>query len=422
MMAIKRWILVIGAATAFCPTATLAQDWLFKKTDCPTADARVSNDIVRDRLFEKAGLRLSTKTALLLANGQLGAETAARFRDCSQREDEERPACSDQDKAFEVLFGLANSAINPPLADDSLLARASLNPSAPASLELRVVGFLNGTADWLSFKCSKAIEPGPSSPPAPPLKQDLEIIIAKAEGDAAKAFDKRDFASVSFDHDGLTDETGLTADVFVGFGARNTASPLIGFISYQRRTPSSKGNDLAIGASYTTYFEGLGGPGAFNSFNALVAWETDDRFRSSLWRAQFGWSPQPIFCERANIPAQFYMSCDATLVIDHSNVVDPGRKEKLISRESFTRGGADLRFEVWKGRGDKLGFYTFATTYSVRSDFTDADADADLFTASIGIKTGDKSRFKVSLDYSVGEDLTSLEEIETVKLSFGYRQ
>mgnify|MGYP001809758220 CR=1 FL=1 len=412
--------LAVGAVLALVPAVAMAADELFEKKDCWPENGAVpiANDTVRDRLIKQAGIKLSMKTAQLLANGQLGSEAVSMAEDCSRRRPEEKQ-CDEEQNALVALFGYANDALSTKPGDEVRLVYANYGPTAPEDADLRIAAFLNGTADWVTFRCAKAIPKPPEEPPIPPRKPGLQVVIAKSEADASKGFAKREFASVALEHDGLENETAFTADIFIGVGKRDSASPLLGFVSYQRKSPSSEGNDLAFGVSYTTYFKGLTDG---DTFSALGAWETDDRFRSSLWRAQVGWSPLLAVCDNRNIPGQLYLSCDATLILDYSDVVDPGRKEALQTRESFTRAGVDLRFEVWKGRGDKQGFYTFSTSYSRRHDLTDADADADLFTASLGIKTGDKSRFKVSLDYSEGRDLTSLEREETLKLSFGYRQ
>lgn len=406
-----------GALLALVPAASMAADSLFEDKDCPTRDAQVSNETVRDRLIKQSGIKLSMKTAGLLANGQLGSEAVSTAAECSRR-----PAakpCDDEQNTLVALFDYANDALSTVPDEEPRLAYAAYALTAPGDADLRIAAFLNGTADWVAFRCAKVVPTRPEDPPPPPKRPGLQIVIAKSEADASKGFAKREFASVALEHDGLENETAFTADVFIGIGKRDSATPLLGFLSYQRKSPSSEGNDLAFGVSYTTYFKGLTDG---DTFSALAAWETDDRFRSSLWRGQIGWSPLLAFCDHKNIPGQLYLSCDATLIVDYSDVVDAGRKEALQTRDSFTRTGADLRFEVWKGRVNKLGFYTFSTAYSLRQDLTNADADADLFTASLGIKTGDKSRFKISLDYSEGRDLTSLQREETLKLTFGYRQ
>lgn len=416
-----RWSALTAMITVM-PSVGMASDLseLLKASDCPERGAVISNDLFLDRVLDKSGLKLSSQTASLLSSGALGVTARSKVAKCAPElaTGQTPAACKESDKALYEAYSAAAILLDRLTwnSDDIVV---EFGPDRPTSRDDTAVAVLNRQMGWMRIVCRRAFPPGDSPPPLPPAAKGWTFAAGKTEADASRTLDKREYATVGLDTDQVADTSVFSADVFLGFGRWDTLAPRSVFLSYQRKTPSSNLNDLAFGVSAAKPFSGLGGT---NYVTGLLAWETDDKFRSSAWRAQAGWSPQFAFCEESTEPLAFYFNCDIAAVVDYSDVLRAGRKEKLLTRESFTRGGVDLKLEAWWARGEKLGFLTFATTYSMREDLTDADASADLFTASVGIKTGDKSQFKFSLDYSNGEDLTSLEEINTIKLSLGYRQ
>jgi hypothetical protein len=394
------------AATAFASASA---------KDC--VNAVVPNGTLRDQLFTASGLTFSAELAEAFASHRLGEKAAEAAAICLD------DSCKGSKRKLADLYEAARPlADQQPLAPDGFTAQVAADAPAPAT---RPIAFLNGDWDWISLRCpaaTLATTDGQTQTPA--KKQGLDQpawVIAKTEDDAGKAFNKRAFATFGYSSDRLTDKSTYDIDLFIGY-----ARPILTdraqlefqpYLSFQRHS-SKKVDDLALGAALTWY------PGFNGDMVQLKsAWESDHKFKSSVWRADLGWTP-PLFegCARSTIPGERFATCELTLVGDYAEINDPGDKADLLTLKSFARLGANLNLAFGKSLGEDLGFVILTGGYQTRASVSGDDADADLATVSLGYAPGAASHFKVSIDYTNGRDLSSLEKEEKVVLTVGFRR
>lgn len=411
-------LLAAAAGLVALPGAALAATAFgaLEAKDC--VGGVVPNAVARDKLFEASGLTFSAELVDDFTHNRLGTKAEDAAATCND------DTCKGAKRKLADLFEAAR-----PLRDAEPLApegfKAVINPAAMPPRDDRPAAFLNGNWPWLTLRCTAAAVPVPTPVVTKPDKKKAieqpAWVIAKTEEDAGKAFDKRAFASLGYSTDRLTDKSTYDFDVFVGY-----ATPILTdraqvefqpFASLQRHS-EKKVDDLAFGTAFT-WFPGDNG----DVLQLKGAWESDHELKSSVWRADLGWTP-PLFnaCERSTVPGKHFAVCELTLAADYADIQDAGEKEGLLKLKSFTRLGANLNLTFGQSMGKDLGFVVFTGGYQTRASVSGSDADADLATASIGYTPGDASHFKISIDYTNGRDLTSLEKQEKVVLTVGFRR
>jgi hypothetical protein len=385
-----------------------------KATDC--VDGIAVNTALRDKVVAGAKVPLTVPIATALVENRLGTLARQAERDCLGKE------CEGADRALadlhHNLLGLADAS---PLGPEgfSITINAA---TAPARVD-RAEAFLNGKADWLMVRCpaapvmaDKPGKPGrrPSEPEAP------DLVLGKNEDDAGKDFAKRGFASIGFSSDREADETQWDIDAFLGFSAPilglGNALELQPFASFQYHT-GKKVDDLSLGGAVMWYPNNSG-----HLVRLKGAWETDHRFKSSLWRADLGWTP-PLLdaCERSTVPDRSFANCEITFVTDFESVANAGDKADLLKLNNFVRLGMDTRFVYGHSVGEKFGFVIASAGFSFRQDPSGSKSDAELFTASLGLTPSSQGAWKISLDYTKGRDLTDLTKQDKLVVSIGFR-
>lgn len=387
-----------------------------KATDC--VDGVVPTATLRDKAIEAAKVPLTVPIATALVEGRLGTVARKAWGDCRGKE------CKGAEAALNTLhhglLGLADAA---PLVPKGFAIEVD-QAAAPARVD-RAAAFLNGNFAWVVVRCPATTvrtntgttpdrqERRPSEPEAP------AFVIAKTEDDMGKDLEKRGFASIGFSSDRLADKMQWDIDAYAGFNAPilTTEFEIEPFVGFQYHT-GKKVDDLSFGGALLWY------PGNSGHLIRLKgAWETDHRFKSSLWRGDIGWTP-PILdraCEGATVPDRSFANCEITLVADYSSVANPGSKADLLGMTDFFRVGGDVRFTYGRSLGDKLGFVVGTVGFSFRQDPSGPRGDAELFTASLGLQPSDKGNWKISIDYTNGRDLTELSRQDMIVLSVGFR-
>jgi hypothetical protein len=408
----------VAAILAVAATGSAHAGELFsglKSSDC--ADGVVVNSALRDKVLADAKVPLTVPVATGLVEGRLGTLARKAERDCLGK------ICEGADLALANLHhSLLELAAATPMVPDGFAISVD-GVSAPLRVD-RAENFLNGRWDWVKVRCTvaptmqtvqtKKPDPRPSNATKP------ELVIAKTEDDAGKDFGKRAFASIGLSSDREANETTWDIDAFVGF-----SSPLLGlgselelqpFASFQYHT-GKEVDDLSVGGAVMWY------PGNSGHLVRLKgAWETDHRFKSSLWRADLGWTP-PLLdaCERSSVPGKHYANCELTFVADYANIAAAGDKADLLKLKNFARVGMDTRFTYGHSVGEDFGFVIASAGFSFRRDPSGSKGDAELFTASLGLTPSDQGKWKISLDYTKGRDLTELTKQDKILITLGFR-
>lgn len=390
-----------------------------KAGDC--RDGQVPNAVLRDAVLAAEKVPLTVPIATALVENRLGTLAREKETDCLGRE------CKDADDALQKLHHnlLALSDAQPLVPAGFTIA---IDAAAAPPREARVETFLNGQWSWLSVRCATtlagttppSVKPEPEKPSRPSDPEPAQIVLAKTEEDAGKDFGKRGFASFGVSSDREADETAWDIDAYLGLDA-----PFLGlgselelqpFVSLQYHT-QKKVDDLSFGGALMWY------PGNAGHLVRLKgAWETDINFRSSVWRSDLGWTP-PWFdlCEEQSVPDRVFANCELTLVGDIQNISDAGSKEALLKLDSFGRAGFDLRLAYGRSVGEKFGFVTAGAGFSLRRNPGSSQGNAELFTASLGLSPSDAGAWKISIDYTVGRDLTELTKQDKIVLTVGFR-
>ncbi len=169
------------------------------------------------------------------------------------------------------------------------------------------------------------------------------------------------------------------------------------------------------------------GPGltiGLPAYTASMQYITDiEQFESDQWFWDV--NADVLGIDRIGLFVDTFVTMQA--VIDHSNVNETGDKEKLakalagISGDSFSRLGYNLRLysKLWKNEDWGL---VLDTQLKYRDTFSDANADADLIDVKLSWVPEGESNWSYGLTYERGEKLTTLDEVESWKLSVKYKQ
>jgi hypothetical protein len=379
----------------------------------------VSNEVLRDRALAEAKVPLTNAVATALVQGRLGA-MAEKALACGMN-------CKGTDATLNTLyFQLQGLTENLPRAADGFSIHID-DRRAPA-LEARAAAFLNGNWDWLRVTCSfspEAAEGGrpPGRAPNPPNGGGgIDVLLGKSEEDVGKSFDKRGFATLGYSNDFEAGKESWTLDAYLAL-----RGPALGedrdlefqpFTSFQYNS-GKKVDDLAFGGALIWRPTGGG-----DRIRLTGAWETDHRFDASLWRGDIGFSPvaPAKLCQRRNELDTRYFLCEVTLLGDFERVSAAGGKADLAKLTDFFRIGGDAHFTYGELLSPKLGYVVFTTGFSLRENLSAGDADATLFSASLGLTPAKTGAWKFSFDYTRGRDLTSLVKEDKLVLSIGFRQ
>lgn len=402
---------------------------VLKPGDC-LPDGVVSNLTLRERWIADKKVPLSTDLAVALTSGRLGGLARSALAACATGD------CKPDQKALAELFNEATDVFSADWSGDpdhTLTideARAPDRTSQYAN-QTRAEVFLNGQADWAVIRCTPARlqvalqEPSPKPKPSPFIQH---LVIGGAVSDIAASFDKRGFATLGYSNDNAAGSESISADIMVGWkplaiARRGTFEQidLAPYVEYERKSADTRDkelNDLTFGASLLGF--GRWGGDASYSWTLSGAWQTDDRFNSSLGKAEFGLQPPSLGACSRRSSGTFALRCSGRVVLDYVDVGDAGDKPKLATISEYGRAGLDLETLAAWDIGPN-GVVTFRTAYQVRRDVTDADADAELWTVELGLQPSKTSAFNMSLGFTDGEALTSLTATEQFQIKLGFR-
>lgn len=319
----------------------------------------------------------------------------------------------------------------PPTADDD------------AEVNARIVEFLSLHANpWLRIHCTQvaSTDGGASNPgqnqrePVNPVLSYLSQIRIGRDLDGAQGdeLSDRTFATLSGKDDHANDTSEWS---FEGLALFPTLLDLAGnaelapYVGYHRSVTSDTTdddiNDLTFGALLSFSFQGVNGSWApqHHGFDGSLEWVTDDRFRSSVTRAELTYRPiwGGLYGNSRRIHGCLGAFCawDVALVADFAEIEDAGDKTTLANMNQYARFGAnlDVGYYVELSQGE----IALTGNYRTRQSLNDNGGDAERFTASLGYTPGDDGHVSLSIDYVNGDDLTTLEREAYWALSLGFR-
>lgn len=324
----------------------------------------------------------------------------------------------------------------------------------PASRTDRIAAFFDLSHDTYALQCVGAPPPPPISAPviaaipnteAAPKKGLRAAIshwrIASTVNETEKDdYTKRDPARLSYvdnaaDSAPVISAKGvIAAPAIITWGDQTVANRGFGdirpFAGYERISsvnPGSEVNNLDLGLRGHFRFARNDGKEAYIG-GLTAAYETDDRFQSSLTRFEASLSlPLKAWTDRT-FPGNGSSECvicqtaNMTLVTDYVDVSDPGEKLALIDLPQYARAGFDAQWDVRLNRGkDKPGF-GLNVQYSRRDDLRGDGATASRMISRAAYYPTPQSHYVFGLEYDKGEDLISLSTIDRWMLTWGYRQ
>jgi hypothetical protein len=325
----------------------------------------------------------------------------------------------------------------------------------PASRTGRIAAFFDLSHDTYALQCLAAPPPPPISAPviaAQPAPEDgkpktglraaiSHWRIASTVNETEKDdYTKRDPARLSYvdnaaDSAPVISAKGvIAAPAIITWGDQTVATRGFGdirpFAGYERIScvnPGSDVNNLDFGLRGHFRFARNDGKEAYIG-GLTAAYETDDRFQSSLTRFEASLSlPLKAWTDRT-FPGNGSSECvicqtaNMTLVTDYVNVSDPGEKVALLNLPQYARAGFDAQWDVRLNRGkDKPGF-GLNVQYSRRDDLSGEGATASRMISRAAYYPTPQSHYVFGLEYDKGEDLISLSTIDRWMLTWGYRQ
>ena len=327
--------------------------------------------------------------------------------------------------------------------------------SEPVTRPERIAAFFDLSHDTYALQCLAAPPPPPISAPviaAVPAPEDVKpkkglrgVVsrwrIASTVNETEKDdYTKRDPARLSY-VDSATDiepvisaKGVIAAPAIITWGDQAVATKGFGdirpFAGYERISsvdPASEVNNLDLGLRGHFRFARNDGKEAYIG-GLTAAYETDDRFKSSLTRFEASLSlPLKAWTDRT-FPGNGSSKCvicqtaNMTLVTDYVEVSDPGDKLALLDLPQYARLGFDAGWDVRLNRGkDKPGF-GFNVQYSRRDDLRGDGATASRMISRAAYYPTPQSHYVFGLEYDKGEDLISFSNIDRWMLTWGYRQ
>jgi hypothetical protein len=340
-------------------------------------------------------------------------------------------------------------------------------PEAPAD---RIAAFYDLSRATYRIRCIGAPPPPPDapqvvaalpeapaqapSPAASPDKPDKaervphglfgalsKIRIASAIAETDKSdYTKRDPAKLSYVRNAANDDAVLSVkavavtpaiaswgdadDKASGYG---TIKPFVGYERISSQSHSSEINNVDLGLRGQYRFGQYDGLPAFNGALS-AAYETDDRFKSSLTRIEATLSPPWAAWLRERHLIQEDKNCvwcqssGLTLTTDYVHVGNPGDKTALYDLPQFARVGFDAGWSVqWKPHPD-MASLGLDVQLADRQDVTGNSATASRLTTRATYYPSAASHVVLGLQYDKGKDLSSLTPIDTWMITWGYRQ
>lgn len=429
-----RYFRPIFSVCAGAPALAFASDLLAQplapfEASCPTTGPELvlTHDDIVASLMVNAGVAPNAAVRQVMAIGQLGSYAADPDEYRTTHPDLNLPPDRNRSRAYAQLLLAANRLAHDGPADRHSRVWARQTGDWPEGVHPNV-SLLNGPASWLAVGCRATSTQAtnnsdPSSVPALLIGGDLSDLLGAPIG-------KRTFATLSYLWNGETDDSQIEADIVIGFPSPLSGSPwtqpLRPYLTYQRRTGANPLNDLSLGVS-ARYFLPNNQPLYFSA-----EYMTDDAFDSSAWRAELRYFPSWLnFCgtspwredeaQEVDAPSEgIGMMCSINLAVDHTYVEDPGDKTTLAALTDYTRWGGGVSVTAWHNLRDQSQIQA-AIGYDLREPFDGRLGDAARGWARVTFIPSIQSRFSFNLDYSNGEDLTSLVQAEILKASIGFR-
>lgn len=396
-------LLFTGAAlAAFVAGPALAATPLTPITayECPAQSAVVPPDMVRAAYLQSAKVLVDGEVARRLTGGGFATYTYEREQ---------------KDKAYAKLISeVENLVMDGPRFSGPLLTVTVDEAAAPADSATRVSQFLDGQASWMTVSCAKGPKPTPAWTDG--------IIVTETTADLGDTKLKdRGFATFSYIGNLADDTSVIEADVVVGLPGftSGVASPwqIRPYAAYKRRTdPKKPVNDLSFGLNWTQYVTDWELP-----LNVSGEFMTDDDFEADAHRFEVSLG-LPLLSECFNeLPDPHGAQCSTYVVYDHVGIDDPGGKPSLVALSDFDRVGAGIRLTYWRILPNDARIEATAS-YDFRTAFDGDDGDAEITRLKLALIPSETSHFSFTIEYANGEEIRSLTESETIKLSLGYRR
>lgn len=427
-----------GAAFAFTLMAGAAHATEWTVADCTNGE--LNFETFQTWRMELAGLG-PREMQYVRAQGALGDQVDAASTYCNDPDlpDAARGECTrglpgKLSSMFQATNTLANDARRRPDLQEGYSLRRDV-PNPVVDQRARIIAALNGPVSWLGVRCPSTdgpVEPDPITVTSIFDSITEHLIVGKSEEDATRSdMADREFATLSITDDRAAEEETTEINLFLGWqfpmmeaGANNDITyRVVPFISLQKTSVErdepgpEETDDLTFGISVPTVWRG-------NIFAPSLKWETDTDFESSVTALRLDWSPEWLLprCFRAYWSTTIRFRCDYAVVVDYSDVGDAGEKSDLEDINQFARAGFDVGFDYYHDLGEGPAQINFGVNYQRRESLNDEGGDADLLSAVLQILPGDESHFSFGIEYTHGEDLTSLEPDETTMLRIGYRR
>ena len=377
-------------------------------------DNEVSLEALRGALIDAAKLEFTMATMELARNGKLGDEA---FKHYDAADDKKKPNLTPLFEATRYVLGDAGMAALKKHDIIITIKDGALLPPATGNLpNLRAVRLLNGKdGGWATIQCKSS---GPKPPPKPEVEA-FPLIVGKTKDDVIKDADKRDFAQLAVQsQDG---DTTAMVNLVLALPLSDTFVQGVDwapFMEFNRKTnddPAKEINQVRFGSRFTYSLL------PWTVWHTDVDWQTDDRGHASVWGLEtLVVLPNPNGSPCVDDKDGVFIHCGLTLAADYVDVRDPGANPNWATKREYTRLGGDAKFTVGYAPGDDA--YSFTASYRARFDVSEEDATAELLAFELGYEPDKAGRFKFSLGYSVGKDLGTLADTDTVAFSIGYRQ
>ncbi len=414
-------------SAALCTSPAVAKDLFAGLTSDDCMSGTVENATARDTLLTEAKLPHAAFVAQLLESGQIGSAAVTAFncgkaKTCSFRDTALTPR---ERTALETLY---DSALRLDLYGDDLSVRLPKDFSVEIgagdpkrSGADRAVALLNGNWTWLKITCSASAAADTSPTTHDPEETPKpKFVLGKSVDDIGKELGDRDFASLSVTIDRLKKTNTWDVQLYAGIDKPYfEPSGTVGFLPYVafQYNNADDVDDLTFGGALRWT------PTLHHIILLTGSWETDHRFKSSVWSSELRWRPLavPEFCRARHKLDAHYMICGIDVLADYHRVSSIGDKTSLATQSNFSRVGFGANFAYGVRLSEKSGWIVGRMKYDLRQDLASSDTNVRLFTASLGFEPGKESHLKLSVDYTKGRDVSSLEDQDKIVWTVGVR-
>jgi hypothetical protein len=337
-------------------------------------------------------------------------------------------------------------------------------PNTPAEAQKVLAAILSGAGTTYVFHCRTGKRPAPDgSGPRTPVtdvklnrsgnaaKSTGRWALAKTPKDLAKgvpkdlrAADDATYAELGFTDDSVKDVETYAINAAFGrvFSEWGEGQAVAGkgsvFVEVQRQgtdVPAKDGyvNNLNFGLGQSGRLSWRPGGGDHRDrvfyYDFTAKYLSDDDFESEAYQASLSLDP-PLRLPGYRVadelsgpagPFRTWAWWSTAAVADWMQVDDPGEKEAWKTKPQFARIGYDLAGHViWIPRDPRTKYaFRLDVTYALRDGQTSEGGDAQLVSAAI--RWLPDPRLSLSVAYDRGENLDSLERIDTWKLVAGAR-